>query len=67
MQRLFVTQIFVLGGCACACVCLTEREAIPIKIVSMEIVRLKVYFICSQSYDLALHSRLQLHLKLDKC
>ena len=63
-------MIFVEGGgvCLCMCVCLREeREAIPIKFVSMEIVRLKVYFIFSQSDDLALHSRLQLHLKLDKC
>ena len=32
----------------------------------VKIVRLKVYIIFSQSEDLALHSRSQLHLKLDK-
>ena len=40
-------------------------QAMPIT-VAVRIVRLKVYIICSQSDDLALHSRSQLRLKLDK-
>ena len=41
-------------------------EAMPIKF-AVKIVRLKVYIIFSESDDLALHSRTQVHLTLDKC
>ena len=41
-------------------------QAIPIHF-AVKIVCLMVYIIFSQSVDFALHSRSQLHLKLDKC
>ena len=49
--------------------CLIIPESVQTKAIkfAVPIVRLKVYIIFSQSDDLALHSRSQLHLKLDKC
>ena len=49
--------------------CLTMSEtvqAMPIKF-AVKLVWLRVYIFFSQSDDLNLHSRLQWHLKLDKC
>ena len=48
------------------CLIISETvEAIPI--TSAKIVQLKVKLLFSQSDDLALHPRSQLHIKLDKC
>ena len=46
--------------------CLKLFKQIPIKF-AVKIVGLKVYIIFSESDDLALYSRSQLWLKLDKC
>ena len=49
------------------CLIISETvQAMPITF-AVKIVQLKVYVIFSQSNDLALHSRSQLHLKFDKC
>ena len=48
----------------CSIISETVQAMVPIKF-AVEIVRLKVYIILSQSDDLALHARSQLRLKRD--
>ena len=74
MHHVFIilTLIFIQGHAGLnheynKCSIISETvEAIPIKL-AVKVVRLKVNVTFSQSDDLALHSRSQLRLKLNKC